>query len=165
MTTTIHSTTIDRAAELNALRDELFALHGGPQFGIRDAAECALGQLAGLLDYATEWDRAADDMLLDAYWPAVDSIEEVTEPEPEPPAPPTPAGQRARDKALWHLAQGACLVQTVTGDWLVPSGSRAAIIHRVIGDTCTCEAGQHGRPCWHVEATKIAAHQEQGRAA
>jgi hypothetical protein len=44
MTTVTHST-IDRDAELVALRDAIYAEHAGPQFSLRDAAECALGQL------------------------------------------------------------------------------------------------------------------------
>jgi hypothetical protein len=32
---------------------------------------------------------------------------------------------------------------------LVPSGTRGGVVHLVSAGTCSCEAGQHGRRCWH----------------
>lgn len=84
-------------------------------------------------------------------------------PEPTPAAPvaaePTPlaprsAADRARDKAAYHLAQGLRIVET-RGAYLVPSGSRGNVIHRVQDGQCSCEAAQNGRHCWHVAAVEM----------
>jgi hypothetical protein len=143
MTTVTHSTTRD--AELIALRDAIYANRTRADITLRDCAEEAIATLAGLLDYAAAWDQDADAALLACYWPAVDSIEEVT---PEPTPPTTPAGR----KAAYQLARGLDLVRAA-GGYLVPSGTRGSVVH-FVSDTgaCSCEAGLHGRPCWHVEA-------------
>lgn len=78
---------------------------------------------------------------------------------PTPAAEPTPiaarsAADRARDKASYFIAQGLRVVET-RGAYLVPSGSRGNIIHRVQDGQCSCEAAQHGRHCWHVAAVDL----------
>lgn len=84
-------------------------------------------------------------------------------PEPTPAAPaaiePTPiaarsAADRARDKAAYFLAQGLRVVET-RGAYLVPSGTRGNVIHRVQDGRCSCEAGQSGKTCWHVAAIAL----------
>lgn len=68
------------------------------------------------------------------------------------------AGMRSCDKAAYHLAQGIELARVADGV-LVPSGTRAGVVYRVrdLGGTwsCSCEAAQHGRGCWHGEAAEI----------
>ena len=70
----------------------------------------------------------------------------------------TDAERRALNKAEYNLWLGLSVVTTANG-YLVPSGSRDSVIHRVIvhaspdGDTdfkCSCEAGQSGKGCWHT---------------
>lgn len=74
-------------------------------------------------------------------------------------AEPTPiaartAAERAADKAAYYLATGLQIVET-RGAYLVPSGTRSNIIHRVQNGVCSCEAGQNGRSCWHVAAVDL----------
>jgi hypothetical protein len=71
-------------------------------------------------------------------------------------ATPPPVA-RARAKAEYHLAGGLEIRISRDGSALVPSGTRGGIVHRVIDGRCTCEAGQVGRPCWHVAAVELAA--------
>jgi hypothetical protein len=59
----------------------------------------------------------------------------------------TPAAR----KAAYHLAGGLDIRQMGTS-FLVPSGTRAGLVHCVTGDTCSCEAGRSGKACWHREA-------------
>src|SRR5439155_10844444 len=62
---------------------------------------------------------------------------------------------RALNKALWHLQSGIEIRSTV-GGFLMPSGTRAGIIHRVstvFG--CNCEAAAKGNVCWHASAIAI----------
>ncbi len=126
-------------AELIALRDEIYAEFASPQFTLRDAADCALGQMAGLQVYAAAWDADA-----------------ALSPDPLPPATP------AQRKAAYQMSQGLRIKPHAEG-WLVPSGTRANVVHFVSPQgTCSCEAGQHGRDCWHISAV---AQQLQGRAA
>lgn len=70
------------------------------------------------------------------------------------------AAENAINKAIYHLETGIQVVPT-TGGYLVPSGTRAGVIHRV-SEThgCNCEAAQAGRQCWHQAAVEIieAAH-------
>ena len=81
-------------------------------------------------------------------------------PEPTPAAPiaplaPRTAADRARDKAQYFLATGLQIVET-RGAFLVPSGTRGNIIHRVQDGRCSCEASSLGnRPCWHVAAVDL----------
>lgn len=141
MATAINSTTTPTSwdAELIALRDEIYAEFQSPQFTLRDAAQCAIGQLAGLQVYAAAWDAAAT-----------------------PPPPPTPPATPQQRKAAWQRAQGL-RIRPQAGGWLVPSGSRATVVHFVNSQgTCSCEAGSHGRECWHVAAVALELH---GRAA
>jgi hypothetical protein len=78
---------------------------------------------------------------------------------PEPTPAPTPitvrtAAQRASDKAAYFLAQGLRIVEN-RGAFLVPSGTRSNIIHRVANGRCSCEAAQAGKVCWHVAAVEL----------
>jgi hypothetical protein len=61
------------------------------------------------------------------------------------------ARARTFDKAAWHYHQGV-RPQRTHGGWLIPSGTRAAVVHRYSEQTgrCTCEASQADRGCWHV---------------
>jgi hypothetical protein len=68
---------------------------------------------------------------------------------------PTPPATPAARKAAYHLAGGLDIRPMGTG-YLVPSGTRAGVIHRVEGNTCSCEAGQSGKLCWHREAVRQA---------
>lgn len=69
------------------------------------------------------------------------------------------ARERAADKAAYHLA-GGLQIRRIAGAYLVPSGTRGGVIHRVDDSgVCSCEAGQHGRACWHVEAVDIVTRQ------
>lgn len=64
---------------------------------------------------------------------------------------------RALNKAQYHLAIGHLpIVPTVSG-FLVPSGTRAGVIHRVstVNHTCDCEAGQSGKWCWHMATIAV----------
>jgi hypothetical protein len=75
-------------------------------------------------------------------------------PEPSTPAPTLATAQER--KAAFNLAQGVQIVPT-RGGWLVPSSSRGAVVHLVTrAGTCSCEAGQNGRKCWHIAAVTMA---------
>ena len=53
-------------------------------------------------------------------------------------------------KALYDLAQRPQIVR-ISGAYLVPSSSRAGLVHRVDDVTgCSCEAGRKGRKCRHA---------------
>lgn len=140
---TTHSTTAAPSwdFELCQLRDEIYAemrASGRMDFTIRDAAQCALGQIGELTAYAAAWDADAA---------------------PQQPTPPATPAQR---KAAYHLSQNLQVIAHAAG-WLVPSGTRSNVIHFVNAEgTCSCEAGQHGRTCWHVAAVAASL---QGRAA
>ena len=67
-------------------------------------------------------------------------------------------------KAQFYHLQGVRATHTGAA-WLVPSGSRAGLIHRLalVGDVrvCDCEAGANGRACWHsrlIDAYERADH-------
>jgi hypothetical protein len=68
----------------------------------------------------------------------------------------------AERKAAWQASQGVA-ARPFKGGHLVPSGTRAGVVHFVTSEGCSCEAGRNGRRCWHqalVEqqtATKAAA--------
>jgi hypothetical protein len=57
---------------------------------------------------------------------------------------------RAVNKAALHYLAGLRPEQTIGSRWLVPSATRGGAVHQVIGGACSCEAGQHGAPCWHA---------------
>lgn len=64
---------------------------------------------------------------------------------------------RALSKAQYHMLMGDLpIVPTVSG-FLVPSGSRAGVIHRVstASGACDCEAGQRNRYCWHLAVIHV----------
>lgn len=63
--------------------------------------------------------------------------------------------ERALNKALWNL-QAGLEIRSTTGGFLMPSGTRAGVIHRistVFG--CNCEAAAKGHVCWHASAIAI----------
>ena len=62
---------------------------------------------------------------------------------------------RAINKALWHLQEGLEIRSTV-GGFLMPSGTRAGVIHRISTlQGCNCERGNKGGLCWHAAAIAI----------
>jgi hypothetical protein len=62
---------------------------------------------------------------------------------------------RALNKALWHLQSGL-EIRATYGGFLMPSGTRAGIIHRVSTTFgCNCEAAAKGNVCWHASAIAI----------
>lgn len=65
------------------------------------------------------------------------------------------SAERAINKALWNLDSGIEIRSTV-GGFLMPSGTRAGVIHRVSTlHGCNCEAARAGRACWHASALAI----------
>lgn len=66
------------------------------------------------------------------------------------------ANERALNKAAFYLAAGVEVLLSA-GDFLIPSGSRAGLVHRISGAGCNCEAGRHGRSCWHAAVAEIVA--------
>lgn len=74
---------------------------------------------------------------------------------PEPAPLLTPRRQAAIAKAQYYLAGGLDIRQAPDGATLVPSGTRGGTVHRVRDGVCSCESGQHGRPCWHAEAALL----------
>jgi hypothetical protein len=62
---------------------------------------------------------------------------------------------RALNKALWHLQSGI-EVRSTAGAFLIPSGTRSGVIHRISHTLgCTCEAAAKGNVCWHASAIAI----------
>jgi hypothetical protein len=60
------------------------------------------------------------------------------------------SAERAINKALWNLHNGLEVHSTV-GGFLIPSNTRAGIIHRVSTlHGCNCEAALKGSSCWHA---------------
>lgn len=123
-------------------------------FTYRECRDIATDELIDTLAYAIRWNqRAAAARNGNGY-----------EPEDMPPAPPienpdTEADEgpraRARDKALWHIANGLQVARDWP-DWLVPSGTRTGLVHRVTSDgRCNCEAAAHGRVCWHAYVPQL----------
>ena len=131
-------------ADLVALRDEIFA-EGGCT--IREAAEMARNSIGMMAEYAASWDI---DQQAAAAAAAEVEANRGTSPVLEPATP-------ASRKAAYYAAQGVAPVRNGAG-YLVPSATRS-VVHFVSDDgQCSCEAGQHGRSCWHaalVEQTAI----------
>jgi hypothetical protein len=62
---------------------------------------------------------------------------------------------RAINKALWHLQEGL-EIRSTSGGFLMPSGTRAGVIHRISTlQGCNCERGNKGGICWHVACISI----------
>ena len=122
----------------------------------RDAHRIAVDELIPSLAYAIAWDaRAAAARNAAApldYDDLPDDGPPIANPDTEPaegPRASASARQRAWDKAVWYAGQGLRISRD-RGDFLVPSGTRNGIIHRVTpAGQCSCEAAQHGRVCWH----------------
>lgn len=67
----------------------------------------------------------------------------------------------ALNKAAFYLHQGIEIVPT-TGGFLVPSGTRGGVVHRVSTvNGCSCEAGANGKACWHAALLTILEHAQQ----
>src|SRR5882757_3446144 len=65
------------------------------------------------------------------------------------------AEQHALNKAAMHLHEGMSIMPT-HGGFLIPSGSRGGIIHRIDNvNGCSCEAGRSGKICWHSQMIRI----------
>ncbi len=63
--------------------------------------------------------------------------------------------ERAINKALWHLQSGL-EIRSTCGGFLMPSGTRAGVIHRISHTFgCNCEAAAKGNICWHAAAISI----------
>lgn len=63
--------------------------------------------------------------------------------------------ERALNKALWHL-QSAIEIRQTSGAFLMPSGTRAGVIHRISHTFgCDCQAAARGVVCWHSAAIAI----------
>jgi hypothetical protein len=61
----------------------------------------------------------------------------------------------ALNKAAFYLHQGVEIIPT-TGGFLVPSGTRGGVVHRVSTvHGCSCEAGANGKACWHAALLTI----------
>lgn len=62
----------------------------------------------------------------------------------------------ALNKAEYDLVVLQPRIARVSGACLIPSTSRAGLVHRVDDvNGCDCEAGRHGRTCRHVLALEI----------
>lgn len=134
MSTTINSTR-SWDFDLVALRDEIFA-EGGCT--LRQAAEMARNSIGIYASYAASWDEQAEALAAAAAQMSLESGDI-----PTPPA--TPASR----KAAYYASQGVSPVRNGAG-YLIASATRN-IVHYVGDDgQCTCEAGLHGRNCWHV---------------
>jgi hypothetical protein len=63
----------------------------------------------------------------------------------------------AINKALLHVMDGITVRESL-GDYLIASGTRAGMVHRVSQRYgCSCEAAQKGHPCWHSELADLLA--------
>jgi hypothetical protein len=63
--------------------------------------------------------------------------------------------ERAINKGLWNLQSGL-EIRATTGGFLMPSGTRAGVIHRISHTFgCNCAAAAKGHVCWHSAAISI----------
>lgn len=69
------------------------------------------------------------------------------------------AGDRANasalNKAAYRLPGVYDVLRFSAGDLLIPSATSAGHLYRVSAAGCSCEAGVHGRACWHSALTEI----------
>ena len=146
---TTHSTTDEQAA----LSWFLFQAEG---MDLGDAEREAAATVEGLLTFAAEWDEMSDAMLIATHAPCLADCPTPVECASareclKPRAPETPAGR----KAQYHLGRGLDVVRGAAG-WLIPSGSRAGVVHFVSdAGNCSCEAARAGKACWHQEAAHL----------
>lgn len=61
----------------------------------------------------------------------------------------------ALNKAAYRLPGVYDVLRFSAGDLLIPSATTAGQLYRVSAAGCSCEAGIHGRPCWHSALTEI----------
>src|SRR4026207_2097197 len=65
------------------------------------------------------------------------------------------------NKAIHHLHEGVAPRPTF-GGFLVESGTRGGVIHRVSTvNGCSCESGQAGKACWHQAMIEVIEHAAQ----
>lgn len=63
---------------------------------------------------------------------------------------------RALNKAQYHMTVGDLPIVPTLSGFLIPSGTRAGVIHRVSTvHGCDCEAGRAQRHCWHQQVIRI----------
>lgn len=63
--------------------------------------------------------------------------------------------EQALNKAIFQLHAGSNPTPTC-GGFLVASATRGGVIHRVSNTYgCNCDAGSHGKPCWHASMLEI----------
>lgn len=56
---------------------------------------------------------------------------------------------------MLQLHDGTAPVPTI-GGWLLESRTRPGVVHRLsVSHGCSCEAGEHGRVCWHKQLMVI----------
>jgi hypothetical protein len=61
----------------------------------------------------------------------------------------------ALNKALMHALQGTPVRESL-GDYLIASGTRGGVVHRVSSRYgCSCEAASKQQPCWHSELVDL----------
>lgn len=167
---TAHSTTPTAAdltpaelAEARALRDELLSTRDASRPMGEGCGRQALATVRDLLAFAADWDAmalaAADeaasvaDLLARAEAGQLATLDALAAEQPARPAPALdPRHARAAAKAAYYLAAGLTIRYAPDGAALVPSGTRGGTVHRVAEGVCSCEAGQAGKACWHVEA-------------
>lgn len=170
------------AAQRDEARNLAWDLFQTTDLSMPEAAVEAARCIADVLSFAAEWDAAAEPAFTCAWCGGSNHAPSAMQPAfctecvhamlqdrgdsrkdmhraPELPFEPTPAER----KAAYYAAQGVAPVPARGGAWLVPSGTRAGIVHLVDrAGRCTCEAGTHGRRCWHVA---LVAMQTERRAA
>lgn len=61
----------------------------------------------------------------------------------------------ALNKAAYRLPGVYDVLRFSAGDLLIPSATTAGQLYRVSGAGCSCEAGIHGRACWHSALAEI----------
>jgi hypothetical protein len=138
---------IERAEEVRHLASAIYAESDGMDW--TTALRQADRQLDELLAFAEQWDAAAAT-------PVTSPIGEVMptgDAAPEPlyvPSALEPHEQRAMDKAMFERARGI-RPQVVGRHAFVPSRTTGGVVYRTAldGSACNCDAGEHGRLCWH----------------
>lgn len=61
----------------------------------------------------------------------------------------------ALNKAAYRLPGVYDVLRFSAGDLLIPSATSAGQLYRVSAAGCSCEAGIHGRACWHSALAEI----------
>jgi hypothetical protein len=134
-----------------------------------DAWDAEVAREVQLLDdLAADWDAWAGQAALDAVDEAEDESDPWDDSEPlDQPAPaPTvdpkieAAWQRAQAKAEFEWIGGA-RPRFRNGRAFVGSRTTAGVVYTITGEgQCSCEAGRHNRPCFHVALVALAAGED-----